>query len=191
MTSTAISDLVFRLATAPLTRLGLAIGGSWLLALSARIVVPMAPVPMTMQSLALLLIAAIYGRRLACETVLAYLAQGALGLPVFASGANGLAYMAGPTGGFLLGFVLTAALVGYFFDRGAGDSRVQAFAALTIGHFVLFVPGVLWLATYAGFNGAMSTGLVPFIPGTLVKVVLAFALLSARGRALPKTPRGA
>ena len=90
----------------------LVLAGTAILAISAKINVPMLPVPMTMQTFAVLLIAMAYGWRLGAATIIAYLAEGALGLPVFAGG-GGLAYMAGPTGGYLFGFVLSALIVGF------------------------------------------------------------------------------
>lgn len=158
------------------------VGGSWLLALSAHISVPMVPVPMTLQSLALLVLAGSLGLRLGTATVLAYLGQGALGLPVFASG-GGLAYMAGPTGGYLFGFLLGAALIGWAMDRGAGRNWLALGAALLAGHVLLFIPGVLWLATFMGLGAAWATGGAPFILGTILKTGIALMTLLA-GRTL-------
>ncbi|TNC74190.1 biotin transporter BioY [Rubellimicrobium roseum] len=154
------------------------LGGSWLLALSARISVPMAPVPMTLQTLALLVLAGGLGLRLGTATVLAYLGQGALGLPVFAAG-GGLAYMMGPTGGFLLGFLLAAMLIGWAVDRGATRHGLLLLAALTLGHALVFVPGVLWLATFTGLPEAWAKGAAPFLLGSAVKTALALMLLLA------------
>jgi biotin transport system substrate-specific component len=95
----------------------LAVIGSILLTISAKIQVPFWPVPMTIQTFVVLVLGVAYGWRLAGATVLLYLAQGALGLPVFAAG-GGLAYMAGPTGGYLVGFLLAALVVGWLAERG-------------------------------------------------------------------------
>ena len=102
----------------------LVLAGTALLALAAKITVPFWPVPMTLQTLAVFLIAATYGRNLAVATVIAYLVEGAIGLPVFATG-GGLAYMAGPTGGYLAGFVVAAAIVGHAADRGSRIARAS------------------------------------------------------------------
>jgi biotin transport system substrate-specific component len=157
-------------------RTAIVVLGSWAIALSAWIAVPMYPVPMTMQTFAILVLAALGGARLAVEIVVAYLLQGAIGLPVFAAGHAGLAYMAGPTAGFLLGFVLMAALVGHLADRGWMRGLVPALGALALGHALVFVPGVAWLAGFVGLGAALAAGLTPFILGSLVKVGLAAAV---------------
>lgn len=174
----------FAVTAAPpgsLLTVGLVLGGSWLLALSAHVSVPMVPVPMTLQTLALLGLAGSLGLRKGTASVLAYLGQGAAGLPVFAGG-GGLAYMAGPTGGFLLGFLLCAALVGWAVDQGAGRHWLPLLAALSLGHALAFVPGVLWLATFTGLGEAWAAGAAPFLLGTVVKTALALMLLLAVGR---------
>lgn len=178
---TLSSPRLGKVATSPLASGALVLAGSWLLALSARASVPMVPVPMTLQTLALLVLAGSLGLRLGTATVLAYLAQGALGLPVFAGG-GGLAYMAGPTGGFLLGFLLAAALIGWAGDRGAGRHWALMLAALAAGHVLVFVPGVLWLATFTGLAEAWAGGAAPFILGTAVKTAIAFMLLTGGQR---------
>jgi len=178
------SATVARVAAAPglLGTLGVVLGGSWVLALSAHVSVPMVPVPMTLQTLALPVLAGALGVRRGTAVVLAYLGQGAMGLPVFAGG-GGPAYMAGPTGGFLLGFLLCAALVGWAVDRGAGRHWLSLLAALSLGHALVFVPGVLWLATFLGLGEAWTAGAAPFVLGTVLKTVLALMLLLAGGRA--------
>ena len=161
--------------------LGAVLGGSWLLAASAHVSVPMVPVPMTLQTLALLGIAGALGLRRGTAAVGAYLAQGAVGLPVFAAG-GGLAYMMGLTGGFLFGLLLCAALVGWAVDRGAGQRWLSLLAALSLGHALVFVPGVLWLATFMGLVEAWGAGAAPFLLGTVLKTALALMLLLAGGR---------
>ena len=161
-----------RLARAAL----LALVGSAVLTLSARISVPFYPVPLTMQSLAVLLLGAAFGLRLGVATMLLYLVEGAIGLPVFAGTPMhgfGLAYMMGPTGGFLVGFVLAAAVVGFFAERGADRSVPQMLGAMTLGHVVLFVTGYAWLARLIGPEAALVAGVLPFILGTIVKTLLA------------------
>lgn len=186
------SAAVARMATvAPssLGTLGVVLGGSWLLALSAHVSVPMVPVPMTLQTLALLGLSGALGLRRGTAAVGAYLGQGALGLPVFAGG-GGLAYMAGPTGGFLLGFLLCAALVGWAVDRGAGRHWASLLVALGLGHALVFVPGVLWLATFIGPGEAWAAGVAPFVLGTVLKTALALMLLLAGGQALRRLKGG-
>jgi biotin transport system substrate-specific component len=155
----------------------LAVLGSALLTLSAKIQVPFYPVPMTMQTLVVLLIGMAFGPRLGIATVVLYLAQGAAGLPVFAGTPEkglGLAYMLGPTGGYLLGFVLAAALAGWIVERRR-DAAGPALAVVA-GSIAIYGPGVLWLAGFVGPGKALELGLVPFLWGDLLKAGLAFAL---------------
>jgi biotin transport system substrate-specific component len=156
----------------------LAVGGSLCIALSAKIALPIGPVPMTMQSLAVLMVGAALGPRLGMAAVLAYLAEGASGLPVFAGWAAGPAVLAGPTAGYLIGFVPAAGAAGWLVRRGWGRGLRMA-ATLLIGHAILFVPGVAWLATGIGWSGAVAFGLTPFLAGTLVKTGLGVALAEA------------
>jgi biotin transport system substrate-specific component len=186
------SVAVARMATAApssLGTLGVVLAGSWLLALSAQVSVPMVPVPMTLQTLALLGLAGALGLRRGTAVVGAYLGQGALGLPVFAGG-GGLAHMAGPTGGFLLGFLLCAALVGWAVDPRAGRHWLMLLATLSLGHVLVFVPGVLWLGTSMGLGEAWAAGAAPFLLGTVLKTVLALMLLLAGERALQRLQGG-
>jgi biotin transport system substrate-specific component len=170
----------------------LALLGTALLTLSAKVKVPFYPVPMTMQSMVVLMLGAAYGSRLAVATVLLYLAEGALGLPVFAGTPErgiGLAYMMGPTGGYLVGFVLAAGLVGWLSERGLGRSLAGMALAMTLGHAVLFAAGFAWLATLFGPSVAWTSGVAAFIPETLVKTALAAVLVPAAWHALDR--RGA
>jgi biotin transport system substrate-specific component len=162
--------------------LALVVLGSLVLIISARIQVPFYPVPMTLQSLAVLLIGAAYGFRLGGLTLAAYLLEGALGMPVFAGTPEhgiGLAYMMGPTGGFLLGYVAAAALVGLWAERGANRSLLQLIAAMTLGHAVVFALGFAWLAHLLGAPAAYRFGIEPFILATIVKTLLAALSVSA------------
>jgi biotin transport system substrate-specific component len=158
---------------------GFAIGGSLLLALAAKAQVPFWPVPMTMQSLVIMMLGMAYGSRLAMATVLLYLAEGLAGLPVFAGAGAGFAYMTGPTAGYLVGFVAAAGLIGWLAERGWDRSPVKALAAMSVGHALLFVPGVAWLAVLFGTEKAIAVGLTPFIAATLLKTVLGAALMQA------------
>jgi biotin transport system substrate-specific component len=137
----------------PLRALLLALLGSALLTISAKLEVPFYPVPMTMQTLAVLVLGIAFGARLGAATVLLYLAEGAVGLPVFAGTPElgiGIAYMMGPTGGYLAGFVLSAAITGWLTERRHDwPALVLAVAA---GSIVVFIPGVLWLAQLIGFE---------------------------------------
>ena len=157
---------------------GMALLGSWLLAASAQISLPMWPVPATLQTLAVLLLGALGGPAAGFAAVTAYLAQGAMGLPVFAHGTSGLAVMMGPTAGYLLGFLLAGWLAG--FARGLDLWRQGA--VLLAAHLLVFLPGVAWLAGFTGWARAFEVGFLLFVPGTVVKTALAWALLRALNR---------
>ena len=156
---------------------GMALLGSAVLAASAQVSLPMWPVPATLQTLAVLLLGALGGSRLGAATVALYLAEGAMGLPVFAHGTGGLAVLAGPTAGYLLGFLPAAALAGL-----AGRGLARQALVLTAAHLLLFVPGVAWLAGFVGWERALMAGFVLFIPGTAVKTALAVAVMRAARR---------
>jgi biotin transport system substrate-specific component len=181
-------DALWPEKTAPLARgIVLALVGSLLLTASAKAQFPMWPVPMTMQSFVVLVIGMAYGARLAGVTVALYLLQGALGLPVFAGTPEkgiGLAYMAGPTGGYLAGFLLVAVLMGWLAERGWDRKALSSLAALTIGTVLLFVPGVAWLTVLIGSEKAVQTGLVPFLFGSVLKLALAAAVLPLAWKAV-------
>lgn len=176
--------------TANMLRLAvLAIAGSALMALSAKIQVPMWPVPMTMQTFAVLVIAMSFGLRLGGATLLVYLAEGAVGLPVFASG-GGLAYLSGPTGGYLVGFVAAAVLVGWLAEKGWDRNVVRTLIAMALGTFVIFSLGVTWLAIFLGdADKAIASGLTPFLVGAAVKIALAAAVLPIAWRLLSRHVR--
>ena len=160
----------------------LALLGSALLIVSAKVQVPFYPVPMTLQTLVVLLLGLALGWRLAFATVLLYLAQGAIGLPVFAGTPEkgiGLAYMLGPTGGYLIGFALAAAVTGWI----AGHRRdlLALVGAVLAGTATIWICGLLWLTSLVGLQQAIALGLVPFLLGDLVKAALAVALGIAGG----------
>ena len=171
-----------------LTRnLVLAVIGSLFVAAAAQISVPMVPVPMTLQTLAVLAVGGAYGMRLGAATLALYALEGAVGLPVFANFSGGYQVIAGPTGGYIIGFILAAGLVGYLVEKGWGKSIVKLTGAMLLGAAILYVPGLLWLATFTGFAQAVQLGMLPFIPGDIVKAILAalafpaaFSLLGTR-----------
>ncbi len=162
----------------------LVVAGSVLIALAARVALPLpfTPVPVTGQTFAVLLVGALLGSRRGALSVGLYLAEGALGLPVFAGGASGTARLLGPTGGYLLGFVLAAGLVGHLCERG-WDRRVSTTAlAMLVGNVAIYLLGLPWLACFVGPEKALPLGLWPFIPGDLMKIALAAGLLPAGWR---------
>ena len=165
---------------------GFAILGSLILWASAKISVPFWPVPMTLQTGAVALLAAAYGWRLGAATVVLYLLEGAVGIPVFegtpAKGI-GLAYMVGTTGGYLIGFAVAAAVVGWLVEQGFGRNPVKLFGAMVLGDAFVFALGILWLGTVIGWEKpVLNYGLYPFILGDLVKLALAAALVFAGAR---------
>ena len=156
--------------------------GSLLIALSAHVAIPLpfSPVPITGQTLAVLLVGALLGSRRGALCLLAYLAEGLAGLPVFApGGAPGLARLLGPTGGYLVGFVAAAYVTGRLAEEGWDRRVLSTIAAMLLGSAVIYTCGVSWLAVPLGLEKALVAGLYPFIPGDLVKVVLAALLLPA------------
>lgn len=161
----------------------LVIGGSLALWVSAKIQVPFYPVPLTMQTFVVLAFGMAGGWRLAAATIALYLLEGALGLPVFAGTPEkgiGLAYMMGPTGGYLLGYLLAAPLAGWLAERGWDRNVVTTGAAMFLGNVALYVPGLLWLGAVAGWDKPiLEWGLTPFIAGDLFKLGLAALLLPA------------
>jgi len=154
------------------------LAGSALIALATRIQVPMWPVPMTMQTFAVLLIAMAFGMRLGVAAVAAYLAQGAAGLPVFAAG-GGVAYLAGPTAGYLWGFLLVAAVVGWLADRGLTRRFAGSLMLALLGSALVYAVGAAWLASFVGPETAFRAGILPFLPGDLAKSALLALILPA------------
>lgn len=158
--------------------------GTALLALSAKVNLPLPYVPMTLQTLVVLMIGATYGWRLGSATMVAYLAEGAIGMPVFAGPVGGLVPLLGPTAGYLFGFVAAAFVTGLLSERGWDQSVIWLFAAMAIGHVVILATGFCWLAFGAGLGveKAWLVGIVPFIAATLVKNALGAALVPAARR---------
>jgi len=165
--------------------------GTAIVAISAKIQIPFYPVPMTLQTFAIMAIAAAFGSGLAVATVLAYIAEGALGLPVFAGATAGPAYLFGPTGGFLAGFIALAFIVGIAADRGWDRSIPKLFAAMVVADVAVFVLGFIWLAWFASLSSgaigvgparAFAGGVAPFILADLLKIALAALAVPAAWR---------
>jgi biotin transport system substrate-specific component len=165
-------------AERPLLRnVALVLFGTLLLYASAKVQVPFWPVPMTMQTAVVVLIGMAYGWRLGAATVAAYLVEGAFGLPVFVGTPErgiGLAYMVGPTGGYLLGFIVAAALAGWLVEAGQTLARVSLAVVAGIG--VIFLLGVAWLSVLVGFDNAIVHGVLPFVPSEVAKILFAIAV---------------
>ncbi|WP_419694477.1 biotin transporter BioY [Mesorhizobium muleiense] len=164
------------------TQLLLAIVGTLLLTLSAKTRVLLGPVDISMQTLAVFLISAAFGMRLGVATLLLYMAEGAIGLPVLQGTPEkgiGIAYMLGSTGGYLFGFVVMAAIVGWAADRGWDRHPVKLFNAMLVAEIVMMAMGFAWLALLIGPQKSWQFGVVPFIVGDLIKVGLAASLVPA------------
>jgi len=151
--------------------------GTLIVALSARIEVPFYPVPFTAQTFAVLFIGALYGRVRGGATLLAYLLEGAAGLPVFAGGGAGLPYLLGPTGGYLVGFMVAAFVVGMLAERGWDRRFWTTILAMVIGNLIIYLLGVTYLSTLFGLQAAIAGGLLPFLLGDALKIALAAVLL--------------
>lgn len=164
-----------------LHRLGLVLFGVFVLALSAKLVVPMWPVPMTMGTFSVLTLGALYGPGLGAATIAAYLLCGALGMDVFAGSSaveSGLAYIAGPTGGYLVGYVLAVLILGFAARAGWAHSVPRMALALLIGNLVIYLPGVLWLGVLFGWDKPLlEWGVLPFLLGDALKLGLAACLV--------------
>ena len=157
----------------------LVIAGTAILALAAKVQVPFFPVPMTLQTLAIFVISAAYGRNLAVATMVLYLIEGLAGLPVFAGFVAGPAYMMGPTGGYLAGFVVAAFIIGSAADAGWSRSPLKMAGAMLVGAAAIFALGFAWLATIIGAQSAFTAGVLPFVLADLVKVAIASLLVAA------------
>jgi len=157
----------------------LILGGSLLIAGAAQIAIPLpfSPVPITGQTFAVLLMGATLGSKRGALCLLTYLTEGAAGLPVFTGAGAGIATLAGPTGGYLIGFVVAAYLTGWLAERG-WDRRLQTnFLAMLLGNLVIYVFGLAWLGVLVGYDKVLTLGLLPFIPGDLLKLAIATGLL--------------
>ena len=185
VSNTASSTLLYPL---------LVVFGIALITLSAKIQVPFWPVPMTLQTLAIAGIAAAYGLRLGIATIVAYLAVGFFGVPVFAGPVAGPAYLVGPTAGFLAGFVVLTAIVGYVADRVSSESFWKLLGAMIVGDTLLFALGFVWLGYFfvtgsgntLGGTFAWAKGVEPYILGDVMKMVLAAAAIPAISNAMRK-----
>jgi biotin transport system substrate-specific component len=143
-------------------------------ALTAQVEIPLWPVPLTLQTLGVLFTGAVLGSRRGALALLLYLTEGALGLPVFAGGASGVGYMLGPTGGYLVGFVVAAGVVGRLAQRGWDRRLVWAAVAMVIGNVIIYACGVAWLAVFLGdLWGALVKGMLLFVVGDLIKIAVA------------------
>ena len=165
--------------------IALVLFGTLLLTVSSKIQVPFWPVPMTMQTFIVFIIGMSYGWKLALSTLIAYLLEGAVGLPVFAKG-GGLLYLIGPTAGYLYGMVIAAGVIGFLAERGCNDSYIKSLISLIIGTVIIFVLGVGFLGSVIGYDKALAGGLYPFIPSEFFKIGLAIVLIPSITRYINK-----
>ena len=154
-------------------------GGSLFIALSAQVAIPLpfSPVPITGQTLAVLLTGVLLGSRRGSLCLLAYLAEGISGLPVFAGGMAGPARLVGPTGGYLVGFIAAAFLTGLLAERGWDRRVTTTLLAMLLGNAAIYAFGLPWLARFVGGERVLALGLLPFIPGDFLKLILATMFL--------------
>lgn len=197
MSSYAKAETLVGAVVAPLdwTRSALVVVGfSLLTAAAAQVVVPLpfTPVPLTGQTFAVLLTGALLGPRLGALAMLAYLAEGAAGLPFFRGGAGGVGHFSGATAGYLLAFPAAAYVTGLLAERGWDRRFMTAAAAMALGSFVILACGWAWLALmFKGGAEAFRLGVAPFLPGDVLKIALAAAALPAGWALLRRSsPRG-
>ncbi len=147
------------------------VGGVLLTTLLTRIEIPLTPVPITGQTFAVLLVGTLLGSKRGALSMTAYIGAGLLGAPVFSRGGWGLYHLAGPTGGYLVGFVIAAYLVGKLSERGWDRRFIHTVLAMSFGMIAIYLAGCLWLAQFVGWNNVMEVGVLPFLVGDGLKVV--------------------
>ncbi|HKY26672.1 MAG TPA: biotin transporter BioY [Pyrinomonadaceae bacterium] len=188
-------DTLIGTALAPLdwTRsVALVFAFSLLVALSAQIVIPVGPVPITGQTFAVLLTGALLGSRLGAITMIVYLMEGASGLPFFYGGSSGVAHLFGQTGGYLVAFPAAAFITGAFAEHGWDRRFLTAAAAMAVGSAVIMVTGWLYFSILTSTSPliAFQHTVLQFIPGDIVKIALAAAALPAGWRLLKRRASG-
>jgi biotin transport system substrate-specific component len=169
----------------------LILGGSIFIALVAQVQVPLpfSPVPVTGQTFAVLLLAAIYGSKRGPAAVMTYLTLGFSGLPVFAGGTFGVWRLLGPTAGYLAGFLGAAWIVGKLSERGWDRRPWSAAASMIIGNLVIYTAGVAWLCGFVGWGAVLTTGVLPFVAGDGLKIALATLLLPVGWKLIGRLPQ--
>lgn len=157
----------------------LVFGASIFIALCAQITIPVpfSPVSITGQTFAILLTGVLLGSKRGSLAVLVYITEGAFGIPVFAGAGFGVAHLFGPTGGYLFGFIPAAFICGFLAERGLDRYFFSAFFIMLIGSFIIFLCGLFWLAAFVGIANIFTMGLIPFITGTIIQMLLATVLV--------------
>ncbi|MFL2651174.1 MAG: biotin transporter BioY [Anaerolineales bacterium] len=169
--------------------ISLVITGSILIALASQFYFPLpfSPVPITGQTFAVLLLAALYGHNRGGLTVLTYLILGIAGRPVFASGTFGIATILGPTGGYLIGFLPAAYVVGFLSKYGWDRKAWSTSISMIIGNIIIYLFGISWLSQFVGWDNVLQTGFLPFLIGDAAKIALATVLLPSGWKLLNKS----
>ena len=183
MTSSVLSSRLWP-QSGLLRNVVLAVLGSLIVTAAAQVQVPMYPVPMTLQTLAVLMLGAAYGPRLGGATLALYALQGSLGLPVWPGFDSGVWY---PSYGFIPGFIAAAVVVGWLAERGWDRTPLRMFGAMLAGNVVLYIPGLIWLAVWlgaglipgAGIEKTFEWGMTPFVLGDLLKAAIAALVFPA------------
>ncbi len=182
-THSTLADRLWKGENTLARNVALAVAGSAALWISAKIQVPFYPVPITMQTFVVLAIGMAFGMRLGAATLALYLVEGLLGLPVFAGTPEkgvGLAYMMGPTGGYLLAYLVAAAVVGFLAERGFGRNFLTTAAAMLVGSVIIYALGLAWLGSVVGWDKpVLAWGMTPFLLGDAAKLILAALLMPA------------
>src|SRR5512132_1244640 len=183
-TSLAKSETLLEVALAPLDlvrQVVLVIGFSLLTALAAQVVVPIGPVPVTGQTFAVLLTGALLGSRLGAMAMIVYLMEGAVGLPFFYGGSGGLSHLRGPTGGYLVAFPAAAYITGAFAENGWDKRFSTAVVAMAVASIVILLSGLAWFSVLMHTSPlvAFQVTVLKFIPGDIIKILLAAAALPA------------
>lgn len=189
--SLARNETLLEVALAPLDfvrQAGLVIGFSLLTALSAQIVIPLGPIPITGQTFAVLLTGALLGSRLGAMAMIAYLIEGVSGLPFFVGGHGGLLHLMGPTGGYLIAFPAAAFITGAFAEHGWDRKFLTAAAAMAIGSLVIMLSGWAWFSIVMRTSPAITVfdTVLKFIPGDIIKISLAAAVLPSGWKLLKR-----
>jgi biotin transport system substrate-specific component len=163
--------------------------GSFFITISAQLAIylPFSPVPITGQTFAVLLTGILLGSKRGSLAVLLYLFEGFCGLPVFASGNTGIIYLAGPTGGYLLGFLPAAYICGLLAEYGWDRHFFTAILVVLIGNTIIYISGIFWLSRFITSDKLLVLGLFPFIPGEIIKMLLATILLPSGWKLVGKS----
>lgn len=158
---------------------GLIIGGSLFIALMSQlsILLPFTPVPFTGQTFAIMLISVLFGGKRAVFTVSAYLTEGICGLPVFSSGGFGMMHLLGPSGGYLIGFLFASYFVGNLSDKGLSKYFWSMIMMMILAHLIIYSCGLINLSRFFAFNQIFNLGLIPFLPGDALKIMILSAII--------------